>query len=1622
MQREVAALERIVNALPSDWYGYTGFSLRISRTQRREIDLIVVATDRIFLVDLKDWSGRVHNVGGKWYRGNEERERSACEKIEENAKFFASKLKQYVEKGAGKRGYSGRPPFVEGLVVFTNTNVDFNGLSDDDKANAISLDEFLKLADPKAYSRRYPGSPRAPFNKDPLYSSTRKHSLSSFVTNSPTLKPTEIVYGAGYRVSGEAEFKSQNGLYSEYPAELVEDPNHTGVLRIWDFAQMLAGGGDEDTRKFLAGREHRTLGYIRNLDSELYETSIIHAQAREPECSVRFWELFDVHRDARRAENYFKTRGDQLDFNARLDRVKFLVSAINSLHKIQVAHRDIGPHSVWVDGQRLKLSNFCVSYFPDPDQRTISSNRVDMMGAKSTLPEDILEEISTQYQKDVFLTAVLCWSILTGKQLPLQGDVPSFEGIDSATLAAIPVNICNWFKQSLAWEPKERFASAKEMLAALNRATQSKEDETFDATADLSSFKIDQHPLTVYPSKGAPVTSTERMNWQSTHNGVPVFVKSWFSHSASDLSKRAFLLRADKLKSLNLTGIQKILDVGIAVDFSLFLVSATVPESRPFSAETISTFSRDQIFILISDLIRAVLSLHDCELFHGDVKPSNIMITNVRDKPATVLVDLPDFSPTGPSDHQTARYCPPSDISGQAGRDRFAVCRCVEDVLTWIAPNTLSQNEQDELRAACNRITEGSPANTSLAPLQNTIKSLTAAPQGDALENEVECFVSSPNIVEDRVFHPDNGFYSIDVQPHNKDAKKVVFRVAGAAHNLLIIIRPDDWSVEYVKFNDDVPTQTISHILRKAQHRFAGKISVSRTGKQSLGQLLPELRLAYAAYKKDELNSALFRSGIKTKPNVHDTVERDTQTAKRWTTRQLWLATVLAEPELMDTVTITGEPKLDGKGYLVGFQLPDDYTQVLSFDASDSVQLTDLNGARIAMVDPTSIGNGKSASMTLFKLSGRAHRELRVFAGRQYRIVSRNNVESYRRRKGAIESLLAGGGLIPDLVDYFDPNTNRVPIKVAEPVVSGSLDRYGLNATQLAAFEKLWQYGPIGLLQGPPGTGKTNFIAALSHYAVTQGGLNSVLILSQANESTNHAAEKVLDFSAEYGGNISIIRVGNAGKVSDRLKDYHSDAIQDRYRQKFKAEIKERILGIAPRITDKLAFVSDLYDMTTELGDVIEHLNASIEDGEDTQFVEKRESRLLAAYRNHARTWLDDEQIEPETALYHAQKRLEVKHGITNSRELRRIDHLIKMSRQWMNALATHNSSLESFFVRSRAVVSGTCVGIGRHHLGMSSMQFDLVIIDEAARATAGELAIGLQVASRALLVGDQCQLLPMYDRNLVEEIASRVEGLEEEDVKVSDFQRMFENFYGQQASATLTTQYRMASDIAEVVAEDFYPQYDLKTGRGPVPEYYSLLPAPLDRQIVWLDTTSNTKPHAYQERPNLRSTSFINKFEADVILEQLESIRNAHEFVMRLAEDIKDGEQAIGVICMYAAQATYIRERISLRQWEQDFERLIKVDTVDSYQGKDNELIILSLTRRDPDGKASIGHVSNENRMNVALSRAKNRLIIVGALHVFEKDAGRKPNPLLNVARRARNAEDQKITLVDAMVSKRGH
>lgn len=93
---------------------------------------------------------------------------------------------------------------------------------------------------------------------------------------------------------------------------------------------------------------------------------------------------------------------------------------------------------------------------------------------------------------------------------------------------------------------------------------------------------------------------------------------------------------------------------------------------------------------------------------------------------------------------------------------------------------------------------------------------------------------------------------------------------------------------------------------------------------------------------------------------------------------------------------------------------------------------------------------------------------------------------------------------------------------------------------------------------------------------------------------------------------------------------------------------------------------------------------------------------------------------------------------------------------------------------------------------------------------------------------------------------------------------------------------------------------------------------------------------------------------------------------------------QAIGVICMYGEQKKLIRKKFKERTWSDEFHRLVKIDSVDSYQGKENRVIILSLTRHDK--QQSTGFLHLPNRINVALSRAMDKLVIVGAKTVWEQ------------------------------------
>ena len=121
-----------------------------------------------------------------------------------------------------------------------------------------------------------------------------------------------------------------------------------------------------------------------------------------------------------------------------------------------------------------------------------------------------------------------------------------------------------------------------------------------------------------------------------------------------------------------------------------------------------------------------------------------------------------------------------------------------------------------------------------------------------------------------------------------------------------------------------------------------------------------------------------------------------------------------------------------------------------------------------------------------------------------------------------------------------------------------------------------------------------------------------------------------------------------------------------------------------------------------------------------------------------------------------------------------------------------------------------------------------------------------------------------------------------------------------------------------------------------------------------------------------------------------LKDIEANNEYVEQLTSLVSPGEPAIGIICMYGAQKRLLRRKFNELAWNPEFRSLIKIDTVDSYQGKENRIIIVSITRNGKDRKPKF--LKEPNRINVAMSRAMDRLLIVGSMQMWSHENASLP------------------------------
>ena len=295
-------------------------------------------------------------------------------------------------------------------------------------------------------------------------------------------------------------------------------------------------------------------------------------------------------------------------------------------------------------------------------------------------------------------------------------------------------------------------------------------------------------------------------------------------------------------------------------------------------------------------------------------------------------------------------------------------------------------------------------------------------------------------------------------------------------------------------------------------------------------------------------------------------------------------------------------------------------------------------------------------------------------------------------------------------------------------------------------------------------------------------------------------------------------------------------------------------------------------------------------------------------------------------------------------------------------------------------VIACTLVG-SAHHL-LEGMKFGTLFIDEAAQALEAACWIPMKRASRVILAGDHCQLPPT-----VKSIAALRAGLGK-----TLMERIAEN--KPEVVTLLKIQYRMNDEIMRFSSDWFYGG---KVESAPQIKYRSVLD--YDHPITWIDTSNeenqitieggdapedsasvSSSESAANQNSDLNfkeqfvgeSFGRINKAEAELTLLTL-----AEYFTKISKRRVLEERIDVGIISPYRAQVQYLKKLIKKYEFFKPYRRLISVNTVDGFQGQERDVILISLVRSNDEGQ--IGFLKDLRRMNVAMTRARMKLIILG-------------------------------------------
>ena len=266
------------------------------------------------------------------------------------------------------------------------------------------------------------------------------------------------------------------------------------------------------------------------------------------------------------------------------------------------------------------------------------------------------------------------------------------------------------------------------------------------------------------------------------------------------------------------------------------------------------------------------------------------------------------------------------------------------------------------------------------------------------------------------------------------------------------------------------------------------------------------------------------------------------------------------------------------------------------------------------------------------------------------------------------------------------------------------------------------------------------------------------------------------------------------------------------------------------------------------------------------------------------------------------------------------------------------NRSLEKALALSANVTGMTCNRVAAYDFRDTTEMFDVAIIDEVCKATLPEILAPLIIARKAVLLGDPKQLPPVFcseEREVIRQL---------EKCHLDRYMYIDNLFENSNKALLLDVQYRMSNQIGEMISALFYDG-KLKNGR----EDETANP------FIWI-TYNPTRQWPSPQEENGERPRILNEDECNIILNLVTKIQSS------------EPETTIGIITPYNAQAALLKKTVKRSE-------TIKIDTVDGFQGKECDVVVFSVTRT----AGSFRFLADKRRLNVALSRAKKMIVIVG-------------------------------------------